>query len=185
MQLFLSKLPHQKRDTSLPYVYELICFISSSPKVDDTGGLGLKSSSDDKSNQAQFVTYSNFSTQEYSATNSNPNAAQGTLSHNAFDELKLQQLQYQKVFQKHNQHQLPHKNNMADLSTAESRQVKLSAAGIPMEDDEYYPNQNGKNDEEIHPFPLNHHQSHHLDDDRILDDGETSQMDLVEYASKN
>ncbi|KAI7892991.1 uncharacterized protein EV154DRAFT_502938 [Mucor mucedo] len=156
------------------------------PKVDDTGGLGIRSTGDeDKSNPAQFVTYSNFSTQEYSVTNSNPNAAQGTLSHNAFDELKLQQLQYQKVFQKHNQHQLPHKNNMADISTAESRQLKLSPAGIPMEDDEYYPNQNNDSEVKMHPFPLNHHQSHHLDDDRILDDGESSQMDLVEYASKN
>lgn len=158
----------------------------SSPKVDDTGGLGIKSTGDDdKSNPAQFVTYSNFSTQEYSVTNTKPNDVQGTLSHNAFDELKLQQLQYQKVFHKHNQHQLPRKNNLADISTAESRQLKLSAAGIPMEDDEYYPNQNDLADDRMHPFPLDHHQFHHHDDDRILDDGESSQMDLVEYASKN
>jgi hypothetical protein len=157
------------------------------PKVDEPGGLGLKSSSAEKSGQAaQFVTYSNFSTQEYSATASNPNGAQGTLSHNAFDELKLQQLQYQKVFQKHNQHQLPHnsnnrsQNNMADLSTAESRQLKVSAAGIPVEDSEYYEQ---RRDSEKN---LNgHHQSHHPDDEHIIDDGENSQLDLVEYASKN
>ncbi|GAA5803242.1 hypothetical protein HPULCUR_008719 [Helicostylum pulchrum] len=158
------------------------------PKVDDSTRLGLKTSSAEKSGQAgaQFVTYSNFSTQEYSATNSN-NAAQGTLSHNAFDELKLQQLQYQKVFQKHNQHQLPHnsKNSMADLSTAESRQVKLSAAGIPVEDD-LFEEQKSFHHSKTHPFPINHHQPHHLDDDMILlDDGESSQMDLVEYAGKN
>lgn len=157
-----------------------------SPKVDDNTDLGLKTSSAEKSNQTpQFVTYSNFSTQEYSATQSNHNynAAQGTLSHNAFDELKLQQLQYQKVFQKHNNHQLPHnmpdskrvqQNNMLDISVPESREMQVSASGIPLQDSEY----------ENHPFPPRHHQLHHLDDDNVLDDGENSQIDLVEHASK-
>ncbi|KAI9360651.1 hypothetical protein BD770DRAFT_409092 [Pilaira anomala] len=158
------------------------------PKVDESNNLGLKSSSGEKSGQAQFVTYSNFSTQEYSATNST-GAAQGTLSHNAFDELKLQQLQYQNLFQKHNQHQLPHNaknNNMADLSTAESRQIKLSPAGIPVEDDDLFDEQKTYSPSKPYPFSLDHHQPHHTDDDAIiLDDGETSQMDLVGYASKN
>jgi hypothetical protein len=150
----------------------------------------LKTSSAEKSSQAaQFVTYSNFSTQEYSATQSlqHHNGAQGTLSHNAFDELKLQQLQYQKVFQKHNNHQLPHnipdskrkqQQDMGDLSLPESRQMQVSASGIPLQDPEHYT-------AEKHPFPVRHHQTHHLDDDNLFDDGETSQMDLVEYAAKH
>lgn len=156
------------------------------PKIDESNnGLGLKSSSAEKSNQQQqFVTYSNFSTQEYSATNSN-NAAQGTLSHNAFDELKLQQLQYQKVFQKHNQNHGSHNNKMADLSAAESRQVKLSPAGLPVDDDsEYF-------DEKPTTAKMSFQPSHQLgnhnrfEDDHIVDDGENSQLDLVEYAYKN
>lgn len=170
----------------------VVCAVLFNPKIDEPTGLGLKSSSAEKSSQAaQFVTYSNFSTQEYSAAASNPNGAQGTLSHNAFDELKLQQLQYQKVFQKHNQHQLPHNtsnrsqgNNMNDLPTAESRQVKLSAAGIPIDDSEFY-NDRRYNNEKNLPFSNSHHQQHHLDDERTLDDGADSQLDLVEYASKN
>ncbi|KAL0135879.1 hypothetical protein V8B55DRAFT_1369983 [Mucor lusitanicus] len=165
------------------------------PKVDDGTSLGLKTSSAEKSasQTGQFVTYTNFSTQEYSATgsNHNNNGAQGTLSHNAFDELKLQQLQYQNVFHKHNNHQLPHnlpdgkgnKNQqppqMTDLSSPHAREMKVSPAGIPLQDAEYYTN------EEKRPFPFSHHQTHHLDDEHIIDDGETSQMDLVEYASKH
>lgn len=147
----------------------------NSPKVDDNTTLGLKTSSAEKSSQAhQFVTYSNFSTQEYSAAQSNHNhdGAQGTLSHNAFDELKLQQLQYQKVFQKHNNHQLAHnaQRDIADLSLSESRQIKISASGLPLQDCEYY---------------TTGEKHHHLDNDNILDDGENSQMDLVEYISKH
>lgn len=120
-----------------------------------------KSTSNNNTTGGQFVTYSNFSTQEYSATQSNNSygGAQGTLSHNAFDELKLQQLQYQKVFLKHNQ--LPH--------NLPRTQVKVSAAGLPLQDAEY--------NNEKRPF--------HLDDEPIIDDGENSQLDLVEYASKH
>jgi hypothetical protein len=168
------------------------------PKVDDGTSLGLKTSSAEKSasQTGQFVTYTNFSTQEYSATASNHNntGAQGTLSHNAFDELKLQQLQYQNVFHKHNNHQLPHnlsetkgnknQQHLADLSTAEAREIKVSPAGIPLQDAEYYTDHR-EFSEGKRPFPFSHHQPHHLDDEHIIDDGETSQMDLVEYASKH
>lgn len=69
---------------------------------------------------------------------------------------------------------------MADISTAESRQVKLSPAGIPLEDEEYY-----YGDEKTQlPF-RSHHLSQGNEDENILDDGENSQMDLVEYASKH
>ncbi|RCH86739.1 hypothetical protein CU098_008081, partial [Rhizopus stolonifer] len=95
------------------------------PKVDDNADLGLKTSSAEKSisQTPQFVTYSNFSAQEYSATtsNNNQNGVQGTLSHNAFDELKLQQLQYQKVFQKHNNHQSPHNNSSDKQQVAQMK----------------------------------------------------------------
>lgn len=137
------------------------------PKVDDPTSLGLKSSSNEKSGSqtAQFATFSNYSTHEYSGTNSNPNGAQGTLSHNAFDELKLQQLQYQKVFQKHNQHNAA-KNTVVD--------IKVSAAGIPIEDAEYF------NDKRY-----NSEKNYSIDDERVLSDGADSQIDLVGYASKN
>lgn len=75
---------------------------------------------------------------------------------------------------------------MADLSTAESRQIKLSPAGIPVEDDDLFDEQKTYSPSKPYPFSLDHHQPHHTDDDAIiLDDGETSQMDLVGYASKN
>lgn len=154
----------------------------------------MKTSSAEKSasnTAGQFVTYSNFSTQEYSATQSNTsyNGAQGTLSHNAFDELKLQQLQYQKVFLKHNQlpHNLPDSKYVRqpqNLANPESREVKLSAVGLPLQDSEYYHEKKEYNTEK-RPFPSFRHQTHHLDDEPVLDDGDSSQLDLVEYASKN
>ena len=148
--------------------------MNDSPKIDEPGEFGLKSSSAEKSNQQEFVTYSNFTTQEYSAAINSSNGIQGTLSHNAFDELKLQQLQYQQVFQKHNQ-------KPPGTSSEESRQIKLSPAGIPLDDSEY------ESDEKTLPshFYSHHHPPHRLDDGHILDDGENSQIDLVEYASKN
>ncbi|KAI8098042.1 uncharacterized protein B0P05DRAFT_100803 [Gilbertella persicaria] len=157
----------------------VIIAILINPKIDDNTNLGLKTSSAERSNSQQtpqFVTYSNFSAQEYSATasNHNQNGAHGTLSHNAFDELKLQQLQYQKVFQKHNQ--LPH-------STIDKKivpEMKISPSGIPLQDSEYF-----NSSEEKASFRGDRHQSHQVDDDHIEDDGENSQMDLVEYAAKN
>ncbi|OBZ85965.1 hypothetical protein A0J61_05998 [Choanephora cucurbitarum] len=155
----------------------VIIAVLVNPKIDDNTNLGLKTSSAEKSNSQQtpqFVTYSNFSAQEYSATTStNNHGTPGTLSHNAFDELKLQQLQYQKVFQKHNQ--VPH----SAIDKKPVPEMKVSASGIPLQDSDYY------NVEEKHSFRGNHHQAHHVDDDPIVDDGEHSQMDLVEYASKN
>ncbi|KAI9476550.1 MAG: hypothetical protein EXX96DRAFT_302201 [Benjaminiella poitrasii] len=181
------------------------------PKVDDGSALGLKNSSSTTEKSSgnetggQFVTYSNFSTtQEYPPTASYhshtaPNEPQGTLSHNAFDELKLQQLQYQRVFQKHNQHQSPHSHvelkasNNKQLTTNPTnpyaRQMKVSTAGIPLQDSEYGPDLkefNSSSDEQIQ-FPNNCQQQFiHLEDENVLDDGQHSQMNLVQYdVTKN
>ncbi|KAI8645565.1 hypothetical protein BD408DRAFT_440858 [Parasitella parasitica] len=169
------------------------------PKVEDGSSLGLKSSSAERSTSqiGQCVTYTNFSAQEYSVTSSNQNnnGTQGALGHNAFDELKLQQLQYQNLFHKHNNHQLPHNSpnaqgnksqlqQVSDLATPEAREIKMSSAGIPSEDTQYYTKHNESNTEK-RPFQFFHHQCHHLDDENIMDDGETSQMNLVDYASRH
>ncbi|KAI8355650.1 hypothetical protein EDC96DRAFT_264545 [Choanephora cucurbitarum] len=145
------------------------------PKIDDNTDLGLKTSSAEKSGKenSQFATFSNFSAQEYSSSHydgSPQTGAKGTLSHNAFDELKLQQIQYQNVFQKHNNHQSPH-NTIPDKQIA---QMDVSPSGIPYDDFRY----TGKNSE------YQHHGQSHLDDDNAFDDGEHSQMDLVDYAAK-
>lgn len=70
---------------------------------------------------------------------------------------------------------------MADVSTAEARQVKLSPAGIPVEDSEYFDEKPMTKT----PFQPNLQLSHRFEDDHIIDDGENSQLDLVEYAYKN
>ncbi|KAI8366556.1 hypothetical protein BD560DRAFT_400668 [Blakeslea trispora] len=147
------------------------------PKIDDNADLGLKTSSAEKSGKetSQFATFSNFSAQEYAAPNdiSHQNGAKGTLSHNAFDELKMQQIQYQKVFQKHNNHQSPH-NTIPEKQIA---QMEVSPSGIPYEDFQYTGSNNNNNN-------VYQPGQSHIDDDHALDDGEHSQMDLVEYAAK-
>ncbi|CEP14796.1 hypothetical protein [Parasitella parasitica] len=161
------------------------------PKVDGGSPLGLRSSSAEKctSQIGQFVNYTNFSAQEYSAASSNHN------NNSAFDELKQQQLQYQSLFHKHNNHQLPRNSpdangsksqhqQISDLSTPESKEIKVSFSGASLDDAEYYTKDNESNTEK-YPFQFFHHQSHRLDDENIMDDGETSQMNLVDYASKH
>lgn len=74
---------------------------------------------------------------------------------------------------------------MTDLSTAESRQVKLSPAGIPVDDDFEFIDE--KPTVAKMPFQPSHQLGNHnrFEDDHIVDDGENSQLDLVEYAYKN
>ncbi|KAG1447297.1 hypothetical protein G6F56_009306 [Rhizopus delemar] len=121
------------------------------PKIDENDSLGLKTSSAEKSgtentgaeksNTTPYLTYSNFATQEYSTSGGSMLSSQlQSRSENTADELKLQQLQYQQVFQKHNNHLIPRIDQQEENRFA-------------------------------HKEPT--------DDDFIVDDGETSQMDLV------
>lgn len=73
---------------------------------------------------------------------------------------------------------------MADISTAESRQIKLSPSGIPLEDEEYFYGNEKTQPQQQAPFP-NHHMHQRYDDEHIIYDGGNSQIDLVEYASKH
>lgn len=129
----------------------VVIAILINPKIDENDSLGLKTSSAEKSgtentgaeksNTTPYLTYSNFATQEYSTSGGSMLSSQlQSRSENTADELKLQQLQYQQVFQKHNNHLIPRIDQQEENRFA-------------------------------HKEPT--------DDDFIVDDGETSQMDLV------
>ncbi|CEG65182.1 hypothetical protein RMATCC62417_02015 [Rhizopus microsporus] len=83
----------------------VVIAILINPKIDENANLGLKSSSAEKSNPTP---YSNFASQEYSTTASALSSnGQGGVNSATFDELRMQQMQYQQVFQKHNNHVIP------------------------------------------------------------------------------
>jgi hypothetical protein len=147
-----------------------------SPKIDENTSLGLKSSSAEKSatektSTTPNLTYSNFTTQDYS-TNSALSTSIQAGANNTTDELKLQQLQYQQVFQKHNNHYIP---RIDQLDSENNEHILLSerntntAPKLNLDSDVY----------------ITHKHSDNHDDEPIVDDGETSQLDLVEYASRN
>ncbi|KAI8881062.1 hypothetical protein K501DRAFT_223763 [Backusella circina FSU 941] len=102
------------------------------PKVGENSNLGLKSSNEKTTGvyDTQFSTFA-----------SGPETSfQGTLSHNAFDELRQQQMQYQNVFHKHNGKMpgttLP--NTSADMDDSFAMPTVLtSPSGIPMNDIDY------------------------------------------------
>ncbi|KAI8982451.1 hypothetical protein BDF20DRAFT_867039 [Mycotypha africana] len=170
------------------------------PKIDESNSLGLKSSSAEKSTSQtdQYAIYSNFSPQEYSAVGSNNGKqAEGGGNNTAFDELKLQQLQYQKVFQKHNNHLLPHNSPESRISQIQQQRHADTPAFSDAANQAITPKNSFTNTcvfteektsdaspDDKHLFQYSRHQSHHLDDERVFDDGENSQMDLVEYVAK-
>jgi hypothetical protein len=146
-----------------------------SPKIDGNTNIGLKTSSNEKTSQAGAGTsYTNFSVQEYSTSATQNTSFNGTLSHNAFDELKQQQLQYQSVFQKHNNH--VHQHNVKDPANLDHNigEVKVSSLGIPLQDFEY--ENSDMVDEKMAIPSASGHNS--------IDDDGNSQLDLVGHAGK-
>ncbi|KAI7901306.1 uncharacterized protein BX663DRAFT_537063 [Cokeromyces recurvatus] len=170
------------------------------PKIDDNTSFGLKANNNNPSTSekisdneivGQYVTYSNITTsQEYSPSN---NKHQDISNNSTFDELKLQQLQYQGVFQKYSQLQTCHNelkpnyvNNSISLAHSDARQMKVSADSAPLQVDEYHPGLKKFNNNEKITFPSHSPQLFaHLEEENILDDGEHSQMNLVEYMTKS
>lgn len=123
--------------------------------MDDSTTLGLKTSSNEKSTNGK-VTYTNFSVNEYSSTKTNEVSFQGTLSHNAFDDLK-------------------HKHRMDEEMAANAYppqmgELKVTELGIPMQDYEYENNYSSN----IEP-----RKSSSIDNDNI------SQADLVGHAARH
>ncbi|CAO3678337.1 unnamed protein product [Rhizopus stolonifer] len=154
----------------------IVIAVLINPKIDENASLGLKTSSAEKSNPTPYNDYSNFTSQEYSATASAISSNQiGGVSSNAFEELKLQQIQYQQVFQKHNNYLTPRtiRNDDAMLSeeTLATAQQHMDSSKCEFPEDHMF-DQNG-------PF-----YSQSTNEDQVVDDGETSQIDLVEHASK-
>ncbi|KAG1447207.1 hypothetical protein G6F46_005001 [Rhizopus delemar] len=154
----------------------VVIAILVNPKIDENTSLGLKSSSAEKSatektSTTPNLTYSNFTTQDYSTHSALSTNIQAG-SNNTTDELKLQQLQYQQVFQKHNNHYIP---RIDQLDSENNEHILLSerntntAPKLNLDSDVY----------------ITHKHSDNHDDEPIVDDGETSQLDLVEYASRN
>jgi hypothetical protein len=103
-----------------------------SPKVGEDSDLGLKSSNE-KSTDVYDTQFSTFATGPETSF-------QGTLSTNAFDELRQQQMQYQNVFQKHNGKvpgtTIPATSSNMDDSFAVPTML-TSPSGIPLNDAEY------------------------------------------------
>ncbi|KAG1515237.1 hypothetical protein G6F47_004925 [Rhizopus delemar] len=144
------------------------------PKIDENSNLGLKSSSAEKSNPTPY-NYSNFTAQDYSVTStalsSNPG---GGLNTNALNELKIQQMQYQQVFQKHNNHLIP---RIDQFGNKDNNNIPLSERSLPTQQQDSIKYEYSDNKQ--------HSTSQNTEDYPIIDDGETSQIDLVEHASKN
>lgn len=153
----------------------LIIYIPFSPKIDENSNLGLKSSSAEKSNPTPY-NYSNFTAQDYSVTStalsSNPG---GGLNTNALNELKIQQMQYQQVFQKHNNHLIPRIDQFGNKDN--NNNIPLSERSLPTQQQDSIKYEYSDNKQ--------HSTSQNTEDYPIIDDGETSQIDLVEHASKN
>ncbi|KAG1447754.1 hypothetical protein G6F56_009159 [Rhizopus delemar] len=159
----------------------VVIAILVNPKIDEPGSLGLKTSSAEKSgteksnHNTPYLTYSNFTTQDYSASGSVfSTTIQGGAESGALDELKLQQLQYQQVFQKHNNHLNPRKDQ---FDSGNNDHIALQ-------------DKNTNEDLELNGFSFKNNNvqnsvNHIPEDELIEDDGETSQLDLVEYASKH
>lgn len=137
----------------------------------------MKSSSAEKSNPTP---YSNFASQEYSATASALSSnGQGGVNSATFDELRMQQMQYQQVFQKHNNHVIPRIDSNMDRKNNIYIPDNVPSLAMPDIETQKYEysfeyNSRSKNTN-----------NHITDDDQIIDDGETSQLDLVEHASRN
>ncbi|KAG0738557.1 hypothetical protein G6F57_001376 [Rhizopus arrhizus] len=144
------------------------------PKIDENSNLGLKSSSAEKSNPTPY-NYSNFTAQDYSVStvlSSNPG---GGLNTNALNELKIQQMQYQQVFQKHNNHLIPRIDQLGNKDN--NNNIPLSERSSPTQQQDSIKYEYSDNKQ--------HSTSQNTEDYPIIDDGETSQIDLVEHASKN
>ncbi|KAI9253201.1 hypothetical protein BY458DRAFT_535850 [Sporodiniella umbellata] len=147
----------------------VVIAILINPKIDEPGSLGLKSSSAEKSanekSNTPYLSYSNFTSQDYStsAANYSANAPSSALQSDraTMDELKLQQLQYQQVFQKHN-------NNHNTRKESEEHQQQHQSIALQ---DRYF------NSVSLHHSTI--------ESEPMVDDGETSQLDLVDHASKH
>ncbi|CEG65181.1 hypothetical protein RMATCC62417_02015 [Rhizopus microsporus] len=155
----------------------VVIAILINPKIDENANLGLKSSSAEKSNPTP---YSNFASQEYSTTASALSSnGQGGVNSATFDELRMQQMQYQQVFQKHNNHVIPRIDSNMDRKNNIYIPDNVPSLAMPDIETQKYEysfeyNSRSKNTN-----------NHITDDDQIVDDGETSQLDLVEHASRN
>jgi hypothetical protein len=83
----------------------------------------------------------------FASSNGQENSFQGTLSHNAFDELKQQHLQYQRTCEEHQGHHQRYDEHRLDSSDSSSftnssptmppTTILTSDAGIPLEDVDY------------------------------------------------
>jgi hypothetical protein len=82
-------------------------------------------------------------------------------------------MQYQQVFQKHNNHLIPRIDQLGN----KDNNIPLSERSSPTQQQDSIKYEYSDNKQ--------HSTSQNTEDYPIIDDGETSQIDLVEHASKN